>query len=95
MATTGLMIKPLTTIEKDNIMSKTNEMIEAVNANIKKLARWEYVVERIEDLTAKRAEVVYSNPAMVDGFTHTVVFNRREAHYGNEWIMEMDYDSHP
>ena len=76
-------------------MSKTNEMIEAVNANIKKLALCGYVVEKIGDLTTKRAEVVYSNPVMEDGFTHTVVFTRRKAHYGKEWIMEMDYDSHP
>ncbi len=75
-------------------MSKTQVMIEAVNANIKKLTSMRYAVERIEDLTAQRAEVVYSHPAKKDGWEHHVVFTRRQAHYGDAWIMEMDHDSY-
>jgi len=69
-------------------------MLNALNANISKLTSMRYSVERIEDLTAQRAEVVYSHPAMKEGFRHHVVFTRRQAHYGDEWIMEMDHDSY-
>lgn len=74
-------------------MNKTQEMIQAVNANIKKLTNMRYAVEQIGDLTAKRAEVIYSHPAMGDGWNYHVVFTR---HHGKsvEWIGEMEHESH-
>lgn len=71
-------------------MIKTQEMLNAINAKIKSLSTMGYEVKGIEGFTTRDAEVVFSHPAMGDGWNYHVTFRRNS--FG--FIHDDSHESH-
>lgn len=75
-------------------MTKTNEMLNAINARIKQLSILGYQVVDISDFSTKRADVSFCHSAMGDGWRYHSVFTRRWDNTASCCIDEMNHESH-